>query len=72
LRVPLIQPKDSKRDLNAFKPLVEKEQFMSSIAAEHRALLGNVFIQTPDYVKALKTKYEEVYLPTERAADNAV
>lgn len=72
LRVPLIEPKDSMRDLDAFKPLVANEQLMSNISAEDRTLLGNVLVQTPAYIKTLKTKYEEAYLPAEKAADNKV
>ena len=71
LRVPLIEPKDSMRDLDAFKPLVANEQLMSNISAEDRALLGNVLVQTPAYIKTLKAKYE-VSLPAEKAADNEV
>jgi pimeloyl-ACP methyl ester carboxylesterase len=72
LRVPLIEPKDSMRDLDAFKPLVANEQLMSNISAEDRTLLGNVLVQTPAYVKTLKAKYEAVFLPAEKAADNRV
>ncbi|KAL4980603.1 Alpha/Beta hydrolase protein [Aspergillus desertorum] len=71
LRVPLIEPDDSKRDLDAFKPLVANEQLMSSMSAEDKTLLGNVLVQTPAYVNALKAKYE-VILPAERAADTKV
>ncbi|KAL4988296.1 hypothetical protein BDW68DRAFT_94596 [Aspergillus falconensis] len=72
LRVPLIEPEDSKRDLDAFKPLIANEQLMSSMSAEDRTLLGNVLIQTPAYVKTLKAKYEEVIFPAEIAADKTV
>ncbi|KAL4996379.1 hypothetical protein BDV10DRAFT_172325 [Aspergillus recurvatus] len=44
LRVPLIEPEDSKRDLDAFKPVVINEQLMSSMSAEDTALLGNVLV----------------------------
>ncbi|KAJ5165083.1 uncharacterized protein N7500_006913 [Penicillium coprophilum] len=72
LRVPLIEPKDSKRDLDAFKPLVANEQLMSEISAEDRTLLGDVLVQTPAYVKTLKAKYNKVYLPAMEVADNKV
>jgi pimeloyl-ACP methyl ester carboxylesterase len=72
LRVPLIEPKDSMRDLDDFKPLVANEQFMSNMSAEERTLLGNVLIQTPAYVETLKAKYEEVYIPAVKAADKKV
>lgn len=72
LRVPLIEPKDSNRDVDAFKPLVPNEQIMSSMSTEDRALLGNVLIQTPAYIQTLNAKYKEVYLPAEENADNKV
>ncbi|KAJ5836537.1 hypothetical protein N7447_002563 [Penicillium robsamsonii] len=72
LRVPLIEPKDSMRDVDVFKPLVANEQLMSNISTEDKTLLGNVLVQTPAYVKTLKAKYENVYLPADKAADNEV
>ncbi|UKZ80233.1 hypothetical protein TrVFT333_007990 [Trichoderma virens FT-333] len=69
LRVPLIEPNDSMRDLDAFKPLVVNEQLMSNTSAEDKKLLGNVLIQTPAYIKALKAKFEAIYRPAEKAAD---
>jgi pimeloyl-ACP methyl ester carboxylesterase len=72
LRVPLIEPKDSMRDLDAFKPLVANEQLMSNLSAEDKTLLGNVLIQTPAYVETLKAKYEKVLLPADKAADKKV
>lgn len=72
LRVPLIEPKDSMRDLDDFKPLVANEQLMSSLSAEDRALLGNIPVQTPAYVQALKARYKESFLRAESVADNAV
>lgn len=72
LRVPLIEPEDSKRDVDDIKPLIANEQVMSNISAEDRTLLGNVLVQTPDYIEALKTKCEKAYLPAEKAADTEV
>src|ERR1700712_2766265 len=72
LRVPLIEPKDSLRDLDTFQPLVLNEQLMSSIPNEDKALLGDVHIQTPAYIKSLKAKYEGVVIPALKAADNEV
>ncbi|KAL9479511.1 hypothetical protein ACSS6W_004297 [Trichoderma asperelloides] len=69
LRVPLIEPKDSMRDLDPYTPLVENKELMSNVPTEDKNLLGNVLVQTPAYIKTLKAKYEKVYLPAERAAD---
>jgi pimeloyl-ACP methyl ester carboxylesterase len=72
LRVPLIEPEDSLRDLDPFQPLVRNEQLMLSIPSEDKALLGDILIQTPAYFKSLKAKYEEVVLPAIKAADKQV
>jgi pimeloyl-ACP methyl ester carboxylesterase len=72
LRVPLIEPKDSFRDVDTFQPLFLNEQFMSTISSEDKALLGNVHIQTPAYIKSLKAKYQEAFLPALAAADKEV
>jgi pimeloyl-ACP methyl ester carboxylesterase len=72
LRVPLIEPKDSMRDLDPFKPLVANEELMSSLTVEDRAFLGNVLIQTPAYIKTLKEKLKNVYIPAKKASDDKV
>ncbi|KAL7892951.1 Alpha/Beta hydrolase protein [Trichoderma sp. SZMC 28014] len=69
LRVPVIEPENSKRDLDPYKPLVEDKEFMSNLSAEDKSLVGNVLVQTPDYVQTLKAKFDTVYLPAERATD---
>ncbi|KAF2713292.1 alpha/beta-hydrolase [Pleomassaria siparia CBS 279.74] len=69
LRVPLVEPNDTLRDVDTFQPLVLNEQLMSSIPNEDKALLGDVHIQTPAYIKSLKAKYQEIYLPALKAAD---
>ncbi|PYH91836.1 alpha/beta-hydrolase [Aspergillus ellipticus CBS 707.79] len=72
LRVPLIEPNDSTRDLDAFRPLVANEQLMSNMSAEDKTLLGNVLVQTPAYVETMKAKYEGVYVPAVNASDTTV
>ena len=72
LRVPLIEPENSKRDLDLFTPLVRDEEVMSSISTEDKAQLGDVLIQTPAYVKTLTAKYKEFYLPAVEASDKEV
>ncbi|KAL6801560.1 putative alpha/beta hydrolase [Trichoderma sp. SZMC 28012] len=69
LRVPLIEPDDRKRDLDAFTPLVANEQLMATMSAEDKSLLGDVLIQTPAYVASLKAKFENVWVPAEKASD---
>ncbi|KAK6379373.1 hypothetical protein LTS17_006291 [Exophiala oligosperma] len=72
LRVPLVEPQDGLRDLDPFRPLVADEGLMSSISDQDKALLGNVLVQTPSYMKCLKSKYEYGYCPAMKAADNEV
>jgi pimeloyl-ACP methyl ester carboxylesterase len=72
LRVPLIEPQDSLRDLDDFQPLVRNEQLMSSIPSEDKALLGDILIQTPAYIKSLKAKYDAAVFPAVKAADKEV
>lgn len=72
LRVPLMEPEDSRRDLDPFKPLVADEELMSTLSTEDRESLGNVLIQTPAYVQTLKAKYAESYNPAMGASDDKV
>ncbi|KAL7929214.1 putative alpha/beta hydrolase [Trichoderma chlorosporum] len=72
LRVPLVEPDDSKRDLDDFKPLVPDKQLMSNMSAEDQKLLGNILIQTPAWIETLKAKYKNIYLPADKAADMKV
>ncbi|KAJ6172472.1 hypothetical protein N7470_001539 [Penicillium chermesinum] len=72
LRVPLIEPDDNKRDLDAFQALVRDQQIMSSISAEDKETLGDILVQTPAYVAALKAKFEKAYLPAQAASDTKV
>lgn len=72
LRVPLVEPDDSKRDLDAFEPLVANKKFMSTLTEEDRSKLGNFPVQTPAYTEALKTKLKDGYHRAEKAFDPAV
>lgn len=72
LRVPLIEPNNSMRDLDPFKPLVADAQLMSSMSVEERTSLGNVLIQTAEYIKILKAKLDGIWNPAANAADNKV
>ncbi|RDH38428.1 alpha/beta-hydrolase [Aspergillus welwitschiae] len=77
LRVPLIEPEDSKRDVDTIEPLIKNEGVMSSLSREDRMLLGidnggKVIVQTEEYVVELKRKHREVYVPAEEGADKSV
>ncbi|GAD95794.1 alpha/beta hydrolase [Paecilomyces variotii No. 5] len=67
LRVPLIEPDDSKRDLDPFRPLVQDDQLMNSVLPEERTRLGDVLIQTPAYLDALKQRFDVGFSASESA-----
>ena len=69
LRVPLVEPQTDLRDLDSFQPLVKGDEAMTSLSREDRALLGNVPVQTPEYIQSLKTKFMSTYVPALEAAD---
>ena len=72
LRVPLVEPDNSKRDLDRFQTLVPNAELMAALSPEDRDLLGDVPIQTPEYIAALKAKLMGSELPAVRASDSAV
>lgn len=72
LRVPLIEPKDSARDIDPFEPLVADETVISSMSSEDKALLGKILVQTPAYIEKLRPKYKEAYQRASLAADQEV
>lgn len=72
LRVPLIEPKDSNRDLDSIAPLVEDAELMATVSDSERTLLGTVIIQTSAYISAFRSKILNVYQPAEAAADSKV
>lgn len=72
LRMPLIEADDAKRDLDVIEPLLSDKQVTSKLSTEDRTMLGDVLIQTPTYVEALRARYTEVFVPAVEAADKAV
>ncbi|RAL03704.1 alpha/beta fold hydrolase [Aspergillus ibericus CBS 121593] len=72
LRVPLIEPADSLRDVDVLTPLIQNKEVISELSDHDKSLLGNIPIQTPSYIQALKTKYEEAYIPAETLSDAKV
>jgi pimeloyl-ACP methyl ester carboxylesterase len=67
LRVPCIFAEDARRTLPPFQALVTDDAFMASLAADDRASLGDLLIQTPAYAQALKHKAETVVQPAIQA-----
>ena len=67
LRVPCIFAEDARRTLPPFQALVANDAFMASLDADDRANLGDLLIQTPAYVEALKHKRDAVVQPAIQA-----
>lgn len=73
LRVPLIEPNDSLRDRVPFQAIVSDEQIMSSMSTEDKMMLGDdILVQTTAYIRSVKAKYKQAYLPAIEAADKEV
>ncbi len=61
IRVPLIIADDAKRTLPEPAVLVENEAFMVSLSDEDREMYGDILIQEPDFLRAVK-EYMERYI----------
>ncbi|KAK4892365.1 hypothetical protein LTR27_009199 [Elasticomyces elasticus] len=72
LRVPLIEPVTSKRDLDPFVPVISNSALLSSLSTTDRETLGDVPVQTPEYIDGLKTRLQTSILPAITASDSAV
>ncbi|KAJ9602225.1 hypothetical protein H2200_013345 [Cladophialophora chaetospira] len=57
LRVPAVVMDSEMRDIDAFEPLVRNEALLASMLEEEKALLGDIIIQTPAYLEALRASY---------------
>lgn len=63
LRVPCIVTEDARRTLPAFRPLVRNDALIAALAEEERTALGNVIVQTPDYIEALRQRTRALVEP---------
>lgn len=70
LRVPLVVPADAERDRDPVAPLIRNEAAVAVLDASERAALGEVLVQTPAYVAALRAKLREAVAPAQQAADD--
>jgi pimeloyl-ACP methyl ester carboxylesterase len=71
LKVPVIEPGIAKRQTPPFKPLVSDPQLMTGLNPAERAALGDVLVQNPSYVDALRMKIRERFQPAQQIAENA-
>lgn len=63
LRVPCIHAEDARRTLPAFRPIVRNDELLGALDAEERTALGDVLVQTPDYLEALKRRTRTLVQP---------
>jgi pimeloyl-ACP methyl ester carboxylesterase len=63
LRVPAVIPDTARRTLPAFEPLVRDEALVASLDEQERAALGNVLVQAPGYLDALRRKSHALVQP---------
>lgn len=67
LRVPAIVADTAHRTLPSFRPLVRDDALMAALGAEERALLGDVLVQTRDYIETLGRRLRGLVQPAIRA-----
>jgi pimeloyl-ACP methyl ester carboxylesterase len=63
LRVPCIVPDTSRRILPRSEPLVRDEALMSALDPAERTALGDVLVQAPEYLEAMRAKMRDLVLP---------
>lgn len=71
LRVPVVEPESSKRDVDPFVPVIANEGLISSLSATVRENLGDVPVQTPDYMRALQQRAAATWVPAVEKSDAA-
>jgi pimeloyl-ACP methyl ester carboxylesterase len=63
LRVPCVVPDTSRRTLPPAEPLVREERLLATLNPTERTALGDVLVQAPGYLEALRVKMRELVLP---------
>jgi pimeloyl-ACP methyl ester carboxylesterase len=63
LRVPAVVPDTARRTVPAFEPLVRNEALVASLDGQEKTVLGNVLVQAPDYLDALRRKTHGLVQP---------
>lgn len=63
LRMPCVIADTAQRTLPTFEPLVRDDTLLAAVPAEEQTALGNVLIQTPDYLAAARQKSRSLYRP---------
>lgn len=68
LRVPAVIPDTARRTLPAFEPLVRNDALVASLDEQERAVLGNVLVEAPAYLDALRRKTHALVQPAIEAS----
>ena len=68
LRVPCIVADTARRTLPAFRPLVRNEALIASLDAAEKEVLGEVLVQAPGYLEALRRKAHALIQPAIEAS----
>lgn len=64
LKVPVIEPETSRRDLDAVKPIIENEEVVrQALEGRSTTSLDQILVQTPAYIRSLLTKLTATVLP---------
>lgn len=71
LRVPLIVAPDARRDVDPVRPIIVNSALMDALSAVERGQLGNIPIQTSDYVETIRARTQEIVAPARALADEA-
>ena len=72
LRVPVIEPDNSKRNVDAFQPLVANAELMAGLFPSRRKFLGEMIVQTPEYISASESRLVTVENPAVQESDAAL
>lgn len=70
LKVPLIEPENSRRDLDVAKPILEDEAVVRLALGDQSPSLGQILIQTPAYIRSLLAKMTATVFPADAMADH--
>jgi pimeloyl-ACP methyl ester carboxylesterase len=71
LRIPLVEPVTTKRDIDPFMPAIPDEALLSSPSSADCKTLGDIPVQTLEYVDIFRRKLKQMVLPTIAASDSA-
>ena len=63
LRVPCVVPDTAKRTLPPAEPLLRDEALLATLDPAERTALGNVLVQAPGYLEAMRAKMHGLVLP---------